>query len=204
MPSSRSEPAVKGGPTGPSKASSEAAPLTAGERRLGRRSYWQRRDRDLIDREHHRFARAETAALGPSGQATRAWPVLRCRAVGEQEVRRCAREAPCFHFSARIPGTAGLAMVSRHLRRMFSAVGTGRPTDRPPLRFPGAVWWAADVRWSDASGARSRLDALLEPAAVSGHLASCLAADTSGTSSMPMPCPSKSTSIVTRARRPGR
>jgi hypothetical protein len=32
LPSSRSGPAVKGGPTGPSEASREAAPLTAGER----------------------------------------------------------------------------------------------------------------------------------------------------------------------------
>ena len=34
LPSSRSGPAVKGGPTGPSEASREAAPLTAGKRRL--------------------------------------------------------------------------------------------------------------------------------------------------------------------------
>src|SRR5450755_2421471 len=37
LPSSRSGPAVKGGPAGPSEASREAAPLTAGERRLRRR-----------------------------------------------------------------------------------------------------------------------------------------------------------------------
>jgi hypothetical protein len=35
LQSSRSEPTVKGGPSGPSEASREAAPLTAGERRLG-------------------------------------------------------------------------------------------------------------------------------------------------------------------------
>ena len=39
LPSSRSGPAAKGGPTGPSEASREAAPLTAGERRLRTSDY---------------------------------------------------------------------------------------------------------------------------------------------------------------------
>jgi hypothetical protein len=39
LPSSRSGPAVKGGPAGPSEASREAAPLTAGERRLRSRNH---------------------------------------------------------------------------------------------------------------------------------------------------------------------
>jgi hypothetical protein len=39
LPSSRSGPAVKGGPTGPSEASREAAPWTAGQRRLREQNY---------------------------------------------------------------------------------------------------------------------------------------------------------------------
>jgi hypothetical protein len=34
----------RAGPTGPSEASREEAPLTAGERRLRRWSYWEQRD----------------------------------------------------------------------------------------------------------------------------------------------------------------
>ena len=43
-----------------------------------------------------------------------------------------------------------------------------------------------------------RLEALLEPAKVRGHFVGRLAADDEGTSSLPMPCPSNSSSILTR------
>jgi hypothetical protein len=54
--------------------------------------------RDLIDREHHRFARAETAAVGAkrSSNAGLASAALG-RAVGEKEGRRQAgRESSSF------------------------------------------------------------------------------------------------------------
>jgi NAD(P)-dependent dehydrogenase (short-subunit alcohol dehydrogenase family) len=57
----------KGGPTGPSEASREAAPLTAGERRLRSRSYWQRLAAWPDRPGAPSVGPAETAALG--GQA---------------------------------------------------------------------------------------------------------------------------------------
>ena len=51
MPSSRSGPAVKGGPTGPSEASREAVPLTAGSGGYEGGAPGNNEMRDLIDRE---------------------------------------------------------------------------------------------------------------------------------------------------------
>jgi hypothetical protein len=65
LPSSRSGPAVKGGPTGPSEASREAAPLTAGERRLRRRSYWPRDARP---------DRPGAPSIGPCRACPSRWP----------------------------------------------------------------------------------------------------------------------------------
>jgi hypothetical protein len=71
LPSSRSGPAVKGGPTGPSEASREAASLTAGERRLRSRSYCHDEMRDLIRRTMG-LPVPITPFSGPSSRATRA------------------------------------------------------------------------------------------------------------------------------------
>jgi hypothetical protein len=64
------------------------ATLTAGERRLRRRSYCNDEIGELIDRGHHRFARAGTAALAAkrSSNAGVASAALGC-AVGENQGR---------------------------------------------------------------------------------------------------------------------
>ena len=74
LPSSRSGPAVKGSPTGPSR---EAAPLTAGERRLRSRSYCHDVMCDLIRRTMG-LPVPITPFCGPSSRTTRAWRASRC------------------------------------------------------------------------------------------------------------------------------
>jgi hypothetical protein len=101
LPCSRSDRAVKGGPTGPSEASREAAPLTAGERRLrrdepvlGQPSSWAISTSLLKAAPTPTFVLAGACAADGAGVA--AFVRLRQRVSGRGDCCSCARRGSCL------------------------------------------------------------------------------------------------------------